>query len=190
MAKRHLHIFVGGPPASGRTTLAKFFKEQGKNAFDGDLYIGMWLDKNGKRLNAPQGIGRNVNKWANQHRLTWTCDEDKFNKLLKSNKNKELYLFAGPVPNHLDRFFDRLFWLYADKKLVLKRIRLRLKDKDSYHSFGGTKVQREKIMSMVGPDNRDARKEGYEFVDASLTPKEIFRIITKKVGSKSAKLSH
>ena len=178
LRKQLLHVFIDGGSGTGKTTLARFFKKHGKNAFDGDRCVGKWIDKNGKTVKVQyKEIGKNINKWANRHKLTWTLDKDKFEKLLKANKNKELYLFGGPTPKNLNHFFDKIFWLNADKELILKRIKLRLKDKNSYHKLGETRAQREKIIHKLEAENKDAIKDGYELVDASLTPKKIFEII-------------
>lgn len=180
----NLHMFVDGASGTGKTTLARFFNKKGKNAYDGDLVNGKWIDKDGKTVRVPyEKLGKNIVSWAEKHKLTWTLDEEKFNKLLKKNKNKELYLFGGPTPKNTHKIFDKFFWLYADKHLVLKRIKFRIKDKNSYHKNGETKRQRDRILNKLESENKSAKRENYNLVDASLTPKEIFEIITRKVDS-------
>ena len=178
MSKKYLHIRISGPSASGKTTLAKFFKDHKKNAIDGDLYTGMWIDKNGKRVRANyKKLGKNINKWAEDKEFKWVCDEVKLKKLILKNKNKELYIFGGPAPNNPKQFFDKLFWLHANKNLILKRIKLRLKDKSSYHRYGETKKQRDEILRSLKYTNKKIKAEGYIIMDASLKPNEIFDII-------------
>lgn len=68
--KRHQHVFIGGGSGTGKTTLAIFFKENGKNAIDGDQYIGRWIDKKGNTVNVDyKKLGKKINTWAEKHEL-------------------------------------------------------------------------------------------------------------------------
>ncbi|MGC8479467.1 MAG: AAA family ATPase [Candidatus Micrarchaeia archaeon] len=184
---KKLHIFIGGPPGSGKTTLCKYFQEQGKNAYDGDKTVGFFRDKMGKKIKLPPRIGKRVNKWAEKLGLEWTPDMERLKKLINDNRNKEMYLFGGPVPEHMERWFGKRFWLYEDEKLALKRVKRRLNDKNAYHRFGETKEQKDKIVKMVKEDNIWAKKEGYKFIDADMTPIQIFEIITNNKIKKDLK---
>ena len=59
-----LHVLVVGASGTGKTSLQRFFKKNGKNALDGDICIGMWLNARGDKVKMPIDMGRNINKWA------------------------------------------------------------------------------------------------------------------------------
>jgi dephospho-CoA kinase len=171
-----LHIFIAGGPGTGKTTLARFFKEHGKNAYDGDLCNGMWLDQTGKVVKPNyKKLGKEINVWAEKRGLDWVCDKKKFNKMLRMNK--EMYLFGGPTPRDPRLIFDKVYWLNANRELIIKRLKKRVRDKNSYHKQGSTKSQRDAILKKLELNNAKSKKEGYDIIDASLAPKQIFDII-------------
>jgi shikimate kinase len=166
----HKHVLVIGMPGTGKTTLTAYFIKKGKTAFDGDEELGKWLDKRGhvKRM-----MKHASKKWLSEHRWRWNVR--KLKKLLKDNR--ELYLFGG-ADNQFDvlDLFDRTYYLKADKKLLAKR----LKTRTGPYDFGKTKHQKELVFGWINSVDRRAKENGLIFIDASLSPNQIFRIITKK----------
>ena len=175
-------MLVVGASGTGKTSLQRFFKKNGKNALDGDICIGMWLNARGDKVKMPIDMGRNINKWAEDRELSWVCDTGKLKRLLSRNKGRWLYLFGGPLPpDSFLRFFDRIYYLDADKKLILKRLKIRLRDADSYHNYGETKKQREQVLRDMASQRKRAKEHRFRFIDASLPPQQIFDIMTKQV---------
>jgi hypothetical protein len=173
------HVLIAGPSGSGKTTLAEFFKQQGKNAIDVDLSgVGTWIDSEKNQVTAPADLGKGINEWAEDRKLEWVWNGDKLKALLA--KDEELFLFGGSG-NMFDfiGLFDGLYYLKADKELVLSRLEMRLKSGKSYHEFGKTQAQRDLILSGLEWGEEKARKAGFQFIDATLTPKQIFDIICK-----------
>ena len=164
------HILVTGLPATGKSYLAKFFKKMGKNAYDADDVIGRWVDKKTGKPREPT-----KREWEQLSGIEWEWDSKKLKSILK--QNKEAYLFGSANNIHeLAHLFDKTYYLRADKELILKRIR----NKDREHDFGRPVKQRKLILSWIKPVEERAKKAGFKFIDASLTPEEIFNIIAKK----------
>ena len=71
MCSNRRHILITGPGGSGKTTLATYFKNRGKNAIDADLAgIGSWLDLNGMEKEVPVNQDlRKINQWAEENGL-------------------------------------------------------------------------------------------------------------------------
>ncbi len=178
LRKNTLHVYVGGPSGSGKTTLARFFAKRGINAVDGDLKIGKWLTRSGRKIYSPSNIGKNINKWASERNLRWVCDEQKVKALLKSHKGMQLYLFGGPRPKNLDDF-DRILYLKVNKSILLNRILKRLNDKNSYHKNGESEKQRREILDGLNKKYNDAKRSGYELVDGSGSTGQIYKRIMR-----------
>ncbi|TFH12936.1 dephospho-CoA kinase [Candidatus Bathyarchaeota archaeon] len=179
MSKTSNHILITGSAGSGKTTLANYFKEHGKNAVDADLSgVGIWLNKKGDRVELPKDIDmRRINEWAGPRGLKWTWDENKLKELLSGSD--ELY-FIGGSGNAFDlkELFDKCYFLDVDEKTVIQRLEKRIKDGTSYHDYGSTEEQRKKIISDLRLEAERARREGFEIVDAYVNPSQIFCMIT------------
>ncbi len=163
------HILVTGLPATGKSYLAKFFKKTGKNAYDADDVIGRWVDRKTGKPREPT-----KREWEQLSGIEWEWDSRKLKSILK--QNKEAYLFGSANNIHeLAPLFDKIYYLHADKELILKRIR----NKNREHDFGRPAKQKKLILSWIKPVEERSKKAGFEFIDASLTPRQIFDIITK-----------
>lgn len=174
-----LRIFITGQSGSGKSALAAYLRAHGRNAYDGDLFTGKWVDDRGRTVRAPyRRVGKNITRWAEERKLRWVCDERKFRALLRANRGRELYLVGGPKPEHVERYFDRLYWLRMGRGLALERIGKRLSDRNAYHRFGETEEQRNRIVSDLKRLDAQARRKGYIFVDASMSLGEISGIVT------------
>jgi len=170
-------VLVTGSAGSGKSALAEFFKENGKLAIDADSSgIGIWLDKEGREVNGEPYINSYTNAWSEKNGLRWNWDGNKLKAAL--DKNPEVYLFgsAWNMNDFLD-LFDKKCYLDADASLVIKRIEKRNREGTSYNDWGRTDAQRAKILGILRTKADAARKNGFEFIDASLPMEEIFRRI-------------
>lgn len=170
-----MHVLITGPAGSGKTTLAEEFRKHGKNGVDADLSgIGVWLDKQGRVVEVPEGLDmRRVNEWADKNGLSWNWDEDKLRALLTSSK--EMFLIGGAKNTlSLAKYFDRRYYLYADEEFVLERLDKRNREGTNYHDFGRTEAQRNTVIESIRGQPGKARRDGFEIIDARLTPKQIF----------------
>lgn len=183
LCNNDLHVYVGGPSGVGKTTLARFFKRKGINAIDGDLEIGKWLNPSGRRIYPPDKIGKNINSWAKERNLRWVCNERKVKEILNANRNSQLYLFGGPRPKALDNF-DRIFYLKISKSLMLHRILKRLNDKNAYHRNGESAKQRRQMLEELNQKYDDAKRSGYELVDASKSTRKIYKTIMRLLNNR------
>lgn len=112
-------------------------------------------------------------KWLSKHKWKW--NKKRLVEMLE--QNREMYLF-GMSDNMYDLLvlFDKAYYLKVDRKLLTDRLKYREKEDE----FGKTEEQREMIFGWIDYCEEQAKEEGLEFVDASLTPKQIFDIIASK----------
>lgn len=170
MSEQSKHVLITGLSATGKTTLSKFFREKGKNAYDVDKVLARWIDKKTGKPKAPTD-----EEWKRLSGIEWEWDRRKLKRLLK--QNKEAYLFGSANNTYgLANLFDKVYYLHASKKLILQRLKSEKRDND----FGRHGTQRKLIMSWVKPVAERAKEAGFEFIDASLSPQRIFNIICKK----------
>lgn len=167
--KKGVHILITGNSGSGKSYLSKFFRGKGKNAIDADEYpgLGVWVDKNGTILSPTK------KQWLELEEIDFIWNPKIMEQLLSNNE--ELYLF-GSSHNIMDfvKRFDKVFYLKIDNKLLVERLQ-----KDREHDFGKDKKQLDKILSWTEYIDERARKSGFEIIDASLSPEQIFDIICK-----------
>ncbi len=176
-------ILIAGPSGSGKTLLAKYFKERGVNAIDADgAGIGIWCDKAGNEFEPAPGMEMSLGQWAFEMGLRWNWDPLKLKLLL--DKNPEIYLFGNAYNiYYLAGFFDRKYYLDADAGQILGRLISRSDSAMNHHGWGDTEEQRIVILNELEAEREKAEHAGFEFVQARLTPKQIFNIIHLKVNA-------
>lgn len=179
--KSHNWVLITGPGGSGKTTLSRYFESKGKNAVDADLAgIGVWMDQGGTVINVPKNQDMNeINKWAEENNLQWHWKRENLGNLLL--RYEEVFV-VGDAKNafQLSRLFDHVYYLHASEQLILDRLVNRAESGDSYHDNGRTHEQQVEILGKIEARTKEAKERGFEFVDAALTPEEIFKFITKR----------
>lgn len=180
MNNPHKWVLITGPGGSGKTTLAKYFNSKGKPAIDADLAgIGVWKDQNGVEIKVPEDQDMTkINSWAEENNLNWHWRPEDLNNLLLGY---ELVYVMGSAKNAftLSKLFDKVYYLHAEEQLILERLRKRARSGESYHDNGKTYEQQLEIIRKIKPRIMEARERGFEFIDAALTPEDIYRIITE-----------
>ena len=159
--KKPRRILITGLPGSGKSKLTQYLESQGKRAIDADK---VFLSYNGK----PLPFGASI-WWGIKNFPTW--DEKKFQAVLEENKDRDLYVL-GVVPGILKylSFFDKIYYLDADKETLTKRLETPRPD-NNY----GTSIAQRKIAAALVPVAVIASKiAGFEFIDATMKPEEIF----------------
>jgi hypothetical protein len=166
--KKRRHVLVIGPTCGGKTHLAGYFEKRGKVAFDCDSFPGLArtvdLEGNPKEPTAKE--------WRTWSGIKWVWNREKIEELLAANP--EAYLF-GTADNMYEfkSLFDELYYLDIGRELILKRLRSKARE----NRFGRFPKQRERVLNTLDYFAADAKKHGFRFIDASLSPAEIFRMI-------------
>ena len=172
ITNQHWHVLIVGPPASGKSYLCRYFNKNGKTAYDTDKVRGLhrYTDKHGNPK-APTKA-----EWQlKRAELRWVLDRPELKELL--GKYNELYVF-GLADNlaELLGLFDKTYYLNANKNLLRRRLLSKTRD----NHFGKSKAQRDWILSEIDASTKEAKQAGFKLIDASLSPKRLFSIITSK----------
>jgi hypothetical protein len=165
------HVLVTGLSGSGKTYLSGYFRQNGINAHDSEEFnhLSSWIDRNGLTVAMPKDP---TGQWLSEHSKLW--DREKIKGLLRKNAQFYLFGYVTNVYSFID-LFNSAYYLRADSYLISQR----LMREDRANTFGRLDSQRELILSMITSSEEKARNAGFKFIDASLTPKQIFDIITK-----------
>jgi AAA domain-containing protein len=169
------HVLITGPAGSGKSRLARYFRRRGRNAFDADEVPGLcfWVDRAGN----PKEV--TPEEWRTMEGIQWFWSTTQLDELLRGAE--EIYLF-GSADNQYEFLsrFDRRYYLRASSALISARLEDPRRDND----FGRGPVQRELVLRSLPVEEERARKAGFEFLDASESPPDIFNAIAKKVPSR------
>ena len=164
-----MKILVIGPSGSGKTYISSKLRESGINAIDADLIncLSDWYDGAGNKVEYP--IDADENFFGN-HSFLWD------RKFLKNylDKNSDIYLFgsSGNMFEMLD-LFDKTYFLKAGPLLLKER----LTHESRENPMGMTEYQRENAAKWAIEIEKKAKDLGIEFIDATLSPEEIFKLI-------------
>jgi hypothetical protein len=161
-------VLIVGPSGTGKSRLARYFQEKGRNAFDADEVPGLagWTDLAG----SPKEISKE--EWRTQEGVRWTWNAERMTELLR--ESEEIYLFGSSsnLYDFLD-LFDRRYYLRASEALISERLQSPGRDND----FGREEPQRSLVLGSLPAEEDRARRVGFEFIDASLSPQAIFERI-------------
>ncbi|HEY6976862.1 MAG TPA: hypothetical protein VH396_11280 [Chitinophagaceae bacterium] len=164
-----MKVLIFGPSGSGKTYVAKAWKRRGIPAYeDGDINgLSCWYDKNGNKVATPTTASEALD---NHYSFLWS--KRVLQKFL--SLRSEVYLFGGSG-NIFDviNLFDKTFFLKIEPLIQRERI---------LHSSRETPLMdfdEDRIIIWGEWIEQEAKKRNIPFVDATLSPDEIFEIISK-----------
>ncbi|HWB23941.1 MAG TPA: AAA family ATPase [Chitinophagaceae bacterium] len=162
-----MKVLVLGPSGSGKTYIARALQRAGINAFDdGDIPgLSAWYNRQGQKVPQPATAQQALD---NHYSFLWS--KNVLAELL--SRFPEVYVFGGSG-NVFDMLplFDKVYFLKIDPALQKERIR-NAKDRDAKMDFN-----EDELVIWGGWFEQEAQKRDITFIDASLTPEEIFEVI-------------
>jgi hypothetical protein len=163
-----MKALIFGPSGSGKTYVARALQKMGINAFDdGDITgLSAWLDQDGKEVAEPRTADEAA---ANRYAFLWS------RKILAAflDRYSDVYVFGGSgnVPRMLD-LFDRVYFLHVEPALQKTRLLSPSRPTPAMDK------NEEGLVIWGGWFEEFARQQQIPFIDAALTPGEIYQIIT------------
>jgi len=165
-----MKVLIFGPSGSGKTYISQALRDSGINAWDADDIIGLsgWYDKYGQKVAEPKTAEEAIN---NHYSFLWS------KSFLAGflSRFSEVYVFGGSgnIWNMFDSF-DRVYFLKVDFDTQKKRI-LNAANRNSMLDFS------ENDLVIWGEwFEQEAKKRNIPFIDATLSPDEIYKIISKE----------
>jgi adenylate kinase family enzyme len=162
-----MKVLIFGPSGSGKTFISNTLKNSGVNAFDdGDIKdLSAWYDKNGNKVAEPKTANEAL---GNYYSFIWS------KRILAEflNKYSDVYIFGGSG-NIFTMFdlFDKIYFLKVEPQIQKERI-LNSSQRNSQMD-----INEDGLVIWGGWLEEAAKKDNVPFIDASLTPKQIFAII-------------
>jgi hypothetical protein len=165
-----MKVLVFGPSGSGKTYVSQALKKQGISAYDDCDIKGLsaWYDRQGKKVIAPktaqEALGEDYSFLWSKSTLKRFLDEF-----------SEVYVFGGSgnIFGVID-LFDRCFFLKIEPGIQKERI---------LHSSRETPLMdfdNDGIVIWGSWIEQEAKKRNIPFIDATLSPDQIFTIISKR----------
>ena len=165
-----MKVLIFGPSGAGKTYVSHALQKLSINAFDdGDIKgLSSWYDKQGNKIPAPKTADEAI---TNQYSFLWS--KRFLEKFL--SKISDIYLFGGSgnIFNMLD-LFDKTFFLKVEPEMQKERIlsSSRVTPLMDYNESG--------IVVWGDWLEQEAKKRNIPFINAALSPEEIFEIISRK----------
>lgn len=163
-----MKVLIFGPSGSGKTYTANALSKLGINAFDDPDIGGLsnWYDQNGRKVTEPVTADEALN---NHYSFLWSP------KAMSEfiNKFKDVYIFGGSGNvGNVFHLFDKVYFLKIDPEIQKQRLLSR--------SLSTPMDSNNEGLVIWGDWFEDyARQLDIPFVDGSLTPQEIFEVISK-----------
>jgi len=163
-----MKVLVFGPSGSGKTYVSQALQKSGINAYDDSDIRGLsaWYDKQGNKIAAP---GTADEALGNHYSFLWS--RRFLEKFL--NKFTDVYVFGGSgnIFDMLD-LFDKVFFLKVEPQIQRERII------NSPRPTPLMDISKTGIVTWGDWLEQEAKNRNIPFINASLTPKEIFDIIS------------
>lgn len=144
-------VYITGISGTGKTTLSKEFEKLGYFTLDIDT-VAKWINNTTKER---AGLVPDSIDFLNNH--SWVIEEEKFNKVIESNLDKDIFFMFGIVDdNVLEKYvFDKIFLLTCSPETAFSRIENRT-DND----FGKNQNEKDWILSWYKDFENDWIKNG------------------------------
>jgi hypothetical protein len=164
-----MKVLVFGPSGSGKTYTAHALSKLGINAFDDPDIEGLsnWYDRNGKKVTQPTTADEALNY---HYSFLWSPETmaefiDKF---------ADVYVFGGSGNvTSVFHLFDKVYFLKIDPEIQKERLLSCTRPTSLMDSNG------DGLVIWGGWFEDYARQQNIPFVDGSLTPQEIFGVISR-----------
>ncbi|MFA5828805.1 MAG: AAA family ATPase [Candidatus Shapirobacteria bacterium] len=162
-------ILVIGASGSGKSFVAKKLRLSRVNAVDADLIEGLhgWYDGKGQKVAFPIGAGKD---FLDNHQFLW--DKNFLREYLKENNKVWLFGLSGNIFEMVD-MFDKVYFLKVEPGILIER----LDKKDRINPMGKTEYQKKAVVEYAKKIERTAKSLKIEFIDGTLAPEEIKKII-------------
>jgi len=164
-----MKVLIFGPSGSGKTYVSKAWKRKGINAYeDGDIKnLSSWYDKHNNKVATPRTAREALD---NHYSFLWS------KRVLRTflAVHSDVYIFGGSG-NVFDMtdLFDKTFFLKINLSIQKERI---------LHSSRETPLMdfdEDGIVIWGDWIEQEAKKRNIPFIDATLSPDQIFEIISK-----------
>lgn len=168
-------VLVTGTSWSGKSTLAKYFRGRGENAFDSEgtdelRGLNQSVDFEGRPFRITKAQWRRADEW--QH--FW--DEPTLARFLAPRKDVILFGASDNMFDLADLFDFRIYL-----KLNWMVLQTRLSHPSRENDWGSEPGQMRWIRARAREWPRKARASGFSFVDASQSPARIYEVVTRLI---------
>lgn len=165
-----MKVLIFGPSGAGKTYASQALRKQGVNAYDDSDIEGLsaWYNKQGNKVASPATAHEAL---KNNYSFLWS--KRTLRKFLANFS--DVYIFGGSG-NMFDvvELFDKTFFLKIEPHIQKQRI---------LHSLRETPLMDfDENGIVIWGDwlEQEAKKHNIPFIDATLSPNQIFEIISKQ----------
>jgi shikimate kinase len=166
---KYMKVLIFGPSGSGKTFVSQALKKAGINAFDDADIKGLsaWYDKDGNKVAEPATADE---AFENHYSFLWS--KKNLAKFLQQYTDVYVFGGSGNIFTMLG-LFDKTYFLKIDPELQQERI-LNAAQRNPA-------MDQNKNGLVIWGDwlEQEAKKHNIPFIDASLTPQQIFALIAQ-----------
>lgn len=166
-----MKVLIFGASGSGKTYCVETLAKEGHSVFDADTVNGLhgWYNAEGKKVNFPQNPTMD---FFNNHNFRW--NREFLKDFLSTKTNVFLFGLSGNIFEMLD-LFDDVYFLNVPNNILEDR----LQHESRENPTGNTLEQRKMIINYAKKMKNKCKKyPKIKFIDGTLSPQEIFRVIS------------